>query len=105
MTSTVRLSDPAHPPRPVRPLVSRDCDRIVIWLEGEQDIATMPLLADTMAKAIAVGDADLLVDLSGVTFTAATSVDPGTAAQPGGAAPFSRSSQLSRLLPFVRLHE
>lgn len=55
------------------PLVSRHGDRTVLWLNGEQDIATVSVLADALDRAISVDDADLIVDLSGVTF-----IDAGT---------------------------
>jgi anti-anti-sigma factor len=56
------------PPDTGVPLVSRDGDRIVVWLDGEHDIATVPVLIDTLTDAISAHDADLIVDLSGVTF-------------------------------------
>jgi anti-sigma B factor antagonist len=75
LASTVCLSDhPAQPPRDVPPRVLRHGARTVIWLEGEQDAATVPLLAEAMAKAIAGGNADLVVDLSGVTFLDASTI-------------------------------
>lgn len=40
----------------------------VVWLEGDQDIATVAELSQTMAEAIAADDADLVVDLSRVQF-------------------------------------
>ena len=56
------------PPDTGVPLVSRDGDRTVVWLDGEHDIATVPVLIDTLTDAISAHDADLIVDLSGVTF-------------------------------------
>ena len=46
----------------------RDADRTVVWLQGEHDISTTVALADTLARAIALDDADLVVDLSEVQF-------------------------------------
>ena len=40
----------------------------VVWLRGEYDVSCVAALTDTMARAIALDDADLVVDLSGVTF-------------------------------------
>jgi ABC-type transporter Mla MlaB component len=49
------------------PRVSRQSDSIVVWLDGEQDLTTVPVLADMLAKASSVNDADLIVDVSAVT--------------------------------------
>ena len=57
------------------PLVSREGDRTVVWLDGEQDIATVPVLIDTLTEAISADDADLIVDLSGVTFIGTVAID------------------------------
>jgi anti-anti-sigma factor len=57
------------------PLVSRDGERAVIWLDGEQDIATVAVLADTLKNVISADDADLIVDLSGVTFMSTATID------------------------------
>jgi len=57
------------------PIVSRDGDRAVVWLEGEQDIATVAVLADTLAKVTSADEADVIVDLSGVTFMSTATVD------------------------------
>jgi anti-sigma B factor antagonist len=45
-----------------------------VWLEGDQDIATVFTLADTLAAVISVDDADVVVDLSGVTFMDASTI-------------------------------
>ena len=57
------------------PLVSRDGERVVVWLEGEQDIATLAVLADTLANVTSADDANLIVDLSGVTFMSSATID------------------------------
>ena len=57
------------------PLVSRDGERAVVWLDGEHDIATEAILADTLANATSADDADLIVDLSGVTFMSTATID------------------------------
>jgi anti-anti-sigma factor len=54
--------------------VSRDDGRTVIWLDGEHDICTAPTLSDALAKAISADDADLVVDLSEVTFIGAATI-------------------------------
>jgi anti-sigma B factor antagonist len=51
-----------------------DVDRGVVWLRGEHDISTVAFLAETMARAIAVDDAELVVDLSGVQFMDAATI-------------------------------
>jgi anti-sigma B factor antagonist len=51
-----------------------DADRTVVWLEGEHDVSTVAALSETVARAIALDDADLVVDLSGVQFMAGASV-------------------------------
>jgi anti-anti-sigma factor len=58
---TVRQSAPV-------PRVSGEGDRTVVWLSGEYDVATMTVLALGLATAIAVDDADVVVDLSEVQF-------------------------------------
>ncbi|MEO7427771.1 MAG: STAS domain-containing protein [Acidimicrobiales bacterium] len=49
-------------------LAGLDCDRTLVWLRGEHDLATVSELAATMARAIALDGADLVVDLSQVEF-------------------------------------
>ena len=50
-------------------------NRTVVCLDGEHDIATLPFLTDTLAKAISADDTDLVVDLSRVTFLSAATID------------------------------
>ena len=57
------------------PLVSRDGDRTVVWLDGECDIATVFVLDEALTKAISDDRADLIVDLSGVTFIGTVTID------------------------------
>lgn len=52
----------------------RDADCTVVWLRGEQDIAAAAALSETLAWAIALDDADLVVDLSRVNFMGAATV-------------------------------
>jgi anti-anti-sigma factor len=56
------------------PLVSRDGDRTVVWLDGEQDILTVSVLADTLASAVSADESNVIVDLSGVTFMSAATI-------------------------------
>jgi anti-sigma B factor antagonist len=53
---------------------ARDADCTVVWVRGEHDIATVAALSETLAWAIALDDADVVVDLSRVTFMDASTV-------------------------------
>jgi anti-anti-sigma factor len=55
--------------------VSHEGDLTVVWLAGEHDMSTVRMLAETLAKAISRNDADLVVDLSEVTFLSAATVE------------------------------
>jgi anti-anti-sigma factor len=57
------------------PLVSREGERTVVWLDGEEDIATVAVLADMLATVTSADDADLIVDLSGATFISTATID------------------------------
>ncbi len=46
-----------------------------VWLRGEHDAATVASLSDVLAQAMAQDRSDLEVDLSGVTFMGAATVD------------------------------
>jgi anti-anti-sigma factor len=52
----------------------RDVDRTVVWLRGEHDASTVAALWDTIGQAIALDDADVVVDLSGVEFMGSATV-------------------------------
>jgi len=52
----------------------RDAARTVVWLRGEHDFSTVAALSETMARAIARDDAELVVDLSEVQFMGAATV-------------------------------
>jgi anti-anti-sigma factor len=52
---------------PVVSVVRRD-GHTLVRLEGEHDIASLFVLADALALAIALDDADLVIDLSDVQF-------------------------------------
>jgi anti-anti-sigma factor len=47
----------------------------VVWLDGEEDIATVAILAGTLDEAVSADDRDLIVDLSGLTFLSTATVD------------------------------
>jgi anti-sigma B factor antagonist len=51
-----------------------DAERTVVWLRGEHDVSTVAALSQTMARAIALDDGDLVVDLSGVNFMDAATI-------------------------------
>jgi anti-anti-sigma factor len=52
----------------------RDADRTVVWLQGEHDASTVVAFWDTMGRAIALDDADVIVDLSDVEFMGSATV-------------------------------
>jgi anti-anti-sigma factor len=47
----------------------------VVWLDGEEDIATVAILARTLEQAVSDDDRDLIVDLSGLTFLSTATID------------------------------
>ena len=51
-----------------------DADRTIVWLRGEHDICTVAALSQILARAIALDDGDLVVDLGGVHFMDASTV-------------------------------
>ncbi len=65
MISALEVAD-GHPDP--TPLVTRDGDRLVVWLEGDCAAGTLQSLTDTLAVAISVDSADVIVDMSDVTF-------------------------------------
>jgi anti-anti-sigma factor len=48
--------------------------RTVVWLRGEQDVSTVDALSETLAEAMAIGDCDLVIDLSEVQFMGAATI-------------------------------
>jgi anti-anti-sigma factor len=52
----------------------RDADRTVVRLRGEHDTSTVDELSQTVARAIALDDGDLVIDLSGVEFMGAATI-------------------------------
>jgi len=75
MVSSVLSPDLAISDRLAAPVLSREDGRTVVWLDGEHDVSTLLVLTDTLAGAISADDADLVVDLSEVTFIGAASFD------------------------------
>lgn len=51
-----------------------DGERTVVWMRGEHDISTVAALSETLTDAIALDDADVVVDLSSVEFMGAATV-------------------------------
>jgi anti-sigma B factor antagonist len=62
------------PDRPTSRLVGSEIGPIVVWLWGEHDVSTDTALCLTLARAIAVGRAGVIVDLSGVEFMGASTL-------------------------------
>lgn len=75
MVSTALSRDTVHDDWGSAPRVSRIGVRTVVWLAGEQDIATVSVLADTLANVTSADNADLIVDLSSVTFMSTATID------------------------------
>ena len=51
-----------------------DADTGVVWLRGEHDISTTPVLSEVISQALAAADADLILDLSEVLFMDASTI-------------------------------
>lgn len=60
--------------RGVLAFVGRDAGRTVVWLRGSYDQSSVTALAELMARAIAIDDEDLVVDLNQVQFLDAAAV-------------------------------
>lgn len=58
------------PPR----LVGQELEATVVRLTGEHDLSTVAELSATLARAIALDDTDLVLDLSGIAFMDASTV-------------------------------
>jgi anti-anti-sigma factor len=46
-----------------------------VWLSGEHDLSTVDALSQTLARAFALDDADVVLDLSDVQFMGAATID------------------------------
>lgn len=55
-------------------LACHDGEGTIVWLRGEHDIASAPALSDTLTRAIALDEGDVVLDLSGVAFMGAATV-------------------------------
>ena len=67
------------PPSPADPrgsvvVAGRDGDRTVVWLRGDHDMATTAELSGALARAMAIDEMDLVVDLTYVQFMDASTV-------------------------------
>lgn len=51
-----------------------DARRTVVWLRGDQDFSNVAVLSEKMNQAIALDDADVVVDLSDVQFMGAATI-------------------------------
>jgi anti-sigma B factor antagonist len=58
----------------VKALPTCNTDGSVVWLRGEHDLFTLAELWETMARAIAFDDGDVVVDLSAVDFMDASTI-------------------------------
>lgn len=65
---------PVTPRRSARSHAQRGVLRNVVWLRGDHDLSTAPALWQTMTRTAQLDDADLVIDLSGVTFMDASTV-------------------------------
>lgn len=61
-------------PRLASAPAARDNTALIVWLRGEHDAATVAELSDILARAIAVGDGDLIIDMCDVTFIATATI-------------------------------
>jgi len=59
---------------PPAPRASLETRPTIIWLQGEHDIATDGALRRTLARAVALNDAEIVVDLSNVELMSASTL-------------------------------
>ena len=64
----------AGDPRDLTAWIQPEGARTVVWLRGEHDLSTTSALWQTMARAIELTDADVIVDLRDVEFIGAATV-------------------------------
>jgi anti-sigma B factor antagonist len=57
------------------PFVRRTESQTVVWLSGEHDLSTVDALSQTLARAFALDDANVMLDLSGVQFMGAATIE------------------------------
>jgi anti-anti-sigma factor len=70
VSTSTRPTRPRGPPRGA----GTGLDPTIASLRGAQDLSSVPVLCETLAGAIAVGGADLILDLSAVEFLDASTV-------------------------------
>jgi anti-anti-sigma factor len=75
MVSSVLSARVTRRDRPSAPFLSPEGGRTVLWLDGEHDISTRFAVSDSLEAAFSANDADVIVDLSGVTFVGAATID------------------------------
>ncbi len=54
--------------------IGQEAGRTVVWLRGDHDASNVVALRETVAKALALEDADFVIDLSEVEFLGAATV-------------------------------
>ena len=57
------------------PFVRRTESQTVVWLSGEHDLSTVDSLSQVLARAFALDDANVVLDLSGVLFMGAATIE------------------------------
>lgn len=66
---------PSKPKIPAnRQTIAPNAGRTVVWVRGDQDLSTVAVLSETMNRAIALDDANLVIDLSDVQFMGAATI-------------------------------
>jgi anti-anti-sigma factor len=75
MVSSVLSSAVTSGDRPTAPFLSGEGGRTVLWLDGEHDISTRFAVSDSLETAFSANDADVIVELSQVTFIGAATID------------------------------
>jgi anti-anti-sigma factor len=75
MVSSVSALEFAEDPGDSAPVMTRDGHRTVVWLTGSYDMVTVSGLADTLAAAVTRDSVDVIVDLSGMTFVDAVTLE------------------------------
>lgn len=54
--------------------MSREGDRVVVWLHGDQDVGNANILRDILATELIASEADVVVDLGEVTFIGSATI-------------------------------
>jgi anti-sigma B factor antagonist len=57
------------------PFVRRTESQTVVWLSGDHDLSTVDALSQTLVRAFALDDTDVVLDLSGVRFMGAATIE------------------------------